>query len=604
LGLVALRKGRFTDAEEHFVRAIARLTSRNPNPYDGAPFYNLGLARMYQGKLSPAYEAFHKAIWSNHWKSAGYYALACISTARGQWNVALPQLEETLLTNAGNLKAIALRASLLGRMGKAGEAQKALCEAASLDPLDFRVKAGQYLLTRDDRELGSFCAALEGDVQTLLDVAFDLAWSGLPEDAFDLLQACAERINTDYPMVWYVLAWLASRLDDTDRAEEYVRRAESASPRFCFPARIEEMIVLEDATRRNPTGARAHYYLGNLYYDKRRHFEAIDHWRRSVELDQAFSIPLRNLGIAEFNVLNNPGNAMDMYERAFAANPQDARLLYEWDQLKKRTGLASPDERLAFLQRHRELVARRDDLTVEYITLLNQSGQWQEALAELAGRRFSPWEGGEGLVSAQYVLAHRELGKKAMVRDEPEKALHHFEDARKYPENLGEGKHLLTVERDLDYYSGLAAQQLADTELARRYWEAARAPLSSVGLNLYFRAQGTRALGNEDEAHTLFASLLETAGKQLGTNPKIDYFATSLPNLLLFNDDLTKRNDTEAQFLIALAHHGQGNLAKAVQMLESIIREDPNHLLAMEMLGWFKDEVKPASRNLEVSKSS
>ena len=113
-----------------------------------------------------------------------------------------------------------------------------------------------------------------------------------------------------------------------------------------------------------------------------------------------------------------------------------------------------------------------------------------------------------------------------------------------------------------------------------------------------------RDLGNEDEAQTLLSSLLETARKQLGTNPKIDYFATSLPNLLLFNDDLAKRNDIEAQFLMALAHHGQGNLAKAIQMLESIIRKDPNHLLAMEMLGWFKDEVKPSCTNLEVSKSS
>src|SRR5579864_4706607 len=140
--------------------------------------------------------------------------------------------------------------------------------------------------------------------------------------------------------------------------------------------------------------------------------------------------------------------------------------------------------------------------------------------------------------------------------------------------------------------------------MVRRYWEAARAPLSSNCFHAYFRAQATRALDNQEEAQTLFVSLLEAARKQFGENPKIDYFATSLPNLLLFNDDLAKRNRSEARFLMALAHHGQGDTAKAVQMLESIIQEDPNHLLAIEMLRWFKEEVKPAFRNLEVSKFS
>ena len=50
---------------------------------------------------------------------------------------------------------------------------------------------------------------------------------------------------------------------------------------------------------------------------------------------------------------------------------------------------------------------------VEYITLLNQCGEWRAALELLSARQFCPWEGGEGLVSAQYVHAHRELGRAA-----------------------------------------------------------------------------------------------------------------------------------------------------------------------------------------------
>ena len=249
-------------------------------------------------------------------------------------------------------------------------------------------------------------------------------------------------------MLWYTLSWLAFSLGDEQQSRHDADQAETASPRYCFPARLEEMIVLEDAIARNPAGARAHYYLGNLYYDKRRYEDAIRCWQRSVELDDRFSIPFRNLGIAEFNIRHNPETADRMYARAFAVNPQDARVLYEWDQLKKRAALALPQERLRSLQEHQDLVECRDDLSVEYITLLNHSGQWLAALDRLSARRFSPWEGGEGLVSAQYVHAHRALGLTELAAGSPAPALEHFEAARHYPENLGEGKHLLTLERD------------------------------------------------------------------------------------------------------------------------------------------------------------
>jgi len=599
LGLLNLRRGRLEDAEVHFARAVSRLTQMNPNPYDGEAFYNLGLSRMYQGKLDSAYEAFHKSVWNYAWKSAGNYALACISAGRRQYTLALKQVEDSLVTNADNLKGLALRAALYRLSSDQDAARRIIREGLSLDPLDYRMMAEQFLLTRSDADLAEFCAQLGNDVQTLLDVTFDLAWSGLRADALELLVACMRHAGFEYPIALYTASWLASRLDREEEAAEFARRGEAVSPHFCFPARLEEMLVLEYAVRLNPESARAHYYLGNLYYDKKRYQEAIAHWRHATKLDGTLSIPFRNLGIAEFNVLNDPAEAMQMYQKAFAANPGDARVLYEWDQLKKRTGMVSPQDRRRFLELYPELVARRDDLTVEYVMLLNQSGEWQAALDDLAGRRFSPWEGGEGLVSAQFVYGHRALGQAALVSGKPGDALAHFETARRYPENLGEGKHLLTLERDLDYYSGLAAQQMGDQDLARRYWESAAAPLRSVGFHSYFRAQALRALDKEDEAFSIFSELLTFARHQMEIEPKVDYFATSLPNLLLFKDDLAKRNRFEAQFLIALAEHGIGETQKAINSLEKIAKEDGNSLIASEMLRWFRNEIKPVSIDLE-----
>ena len=582
MGLMLLRKGQFAEAEECFVHAIRRLTMRNPNPYDGEPFYNLGLVRMYRGKSSEAYEAFHKSVWNYAWQSAGYYALASISIERGNLPLALGQVEQCLLTNAMNLKARALKASLLRRMGRKADAEAVITETLLLDRLDFRTLAERYLLSREQADLRAYISALEGDVQTLLDVTYDLAWSGLRDDAHVLLLTCSQEAQWTHPMLWYTLSWLAGETGQELQSSEYAAHAEAASPRYCFPARLEEMIVLEDAIKRNPASAKAHYYLGNLYYDKRRYHEAIRCWRRSVELDGAFSIPWRNLGIAEFNVLHNPMAADAMYARAFAVNSEDARLLYEWDQLKKRTGLASPAERLRYLEEHQEMVARRDDLTVEFITLLNQCGQGQAALERLGARRFSPWEGGEGLVSAQYVHAHRSLGRAALAAGKAAEALQQFEAARHYPQNLGEGKHLLTLERDLDYFSGLAAEQIGDAELARSYWKAAAAPLPGLGVHSYFQALSLRALGEHQAAHQVLSSLLDFAKRKMEEVPKVDYFATSLPNLLLFDDDLGKRNRIESLLLSSLASQGLGDTEKAVRELTQLLAEDPNHLSAAE----------------------
>ena len=71
------------------------------------------------------------------------------------------------------------------------------------------------------------------------------------------------------------------------------------------------------------------------------------------------------------------------------ANPADARLLYERDQLWKRLGEA-PAMRLREFERRPELVAQRDDASIELCALYNQTGQPEKALAILRARKFQP----------------------------------------------------------------------------------------------------------------------------------------------------------------------------------------------------------------------
>jgi hypothetical protein len=64
----------------------------------------------------------------------------------------------------------------------------------------------------------------------------------------------------------------------------------------------------------------------------------------------------------------------------------------------------------------------------------------------------------------------------------------------------------------------------------------------------------------------------------------IDYFATSLPDLLLFDDDLEKRNQVECLFLLALSELGLGNAERGVKLLKQVLSLDLDHIAAQQEL--------------------
>ena len=145
-----------------------------------------------------------------------------------------------------------------------------------------------------------------------------------------------------------------------------------------------------------PQDSRARYYLGNLFYDRGRRTEAISQWEKAARADASFATVWRNLGIAYFNVAQNFDKARSAYQRALRANPQDARVLYERDQLWKRLG-EQPGRRLKELERNLELVRQRDDLSAELCALYNRKlGSPSRRCRLFPGYHFQPWEGGEG----------------------------------------------------------------------------------------------------------------------------------------------------------------------------------------------------------------
>jgi tetratricopeptide (TPR) repeat protein len=583
MGSWHLRRAEFREAEKFFRQAIQTLTLRNPNPWDGEAFYNLGLALRYLSRDQEAYAAFSKAAWNAAWRSAACLALAELDAKRGEWNASLEHLESSLRLNTENLNARNLSVVVLRKLDRGGEADSLVKQTLALDPLD---SWARYL---------AFNSLPSGN-QMLFDLALDYTGAGLYTEAVELLgRTDRDARDGSVPILLYALGHIFLQLGDTAAAKRTYSEASIAPPDYCFPSRLEEFVVLQEAVSANPEDARAAYYLGNLLYDRRRHREGIALWERAARRDPSFSIVWRNLGIGYFNVLGDEGLSRSAFAKAMQADPGDGRLLYEQDQLWKRLG-EPPERRLTVLEKCSELVHLRDDLSVELASLYNQTRQYQRALSLLASRRFQPWEGGEGLALGQYVRANLALGRQALAQADSLAARRLFEAALRCPENLGEATHLLADQSDVYYFLSAAFEAEGDHASAQQWLERAAGlkdtfeemsvqPFSEMS---YYHALALQQLGRAREAEELFGSLLAYATALAGEVAKIDYFATSLPSMLLFEDDLQKRNTVTATFLGAQAWLGLGDSDKARELLHEVMVLDRNHARAADMLAAFE----------------
>ncbi len=577
VGLWHLRRGEFSLAEDHFRRAIKRLTQSNPNPYDGEAFYNLGLCLSYQNRPDEAYDAFYKCVWNQAWQSAGYHALAEIDCQRRDWSTALVHLERSFRLNNDNLRVRDLIVIVNRFLGNIERAEMMLEETLLLDPLDWWA-----------RHLNN--EPLRCSVQIRLDIALDCIRAGLWSEAEELLEGELPAEPGTAPLIHYYRGWIKDRMGDSLSAKASFSAAAIVSPDYCFPARLEEIGILECALRYNPDDDRAAFFLGNLLYDRRRHREAIALWERSVRKRPDYSVAWRNLGIAYFNVLKAPRKARQAYEHAIQANPGDARLFFERDQLWKRLGVV-PERRLKGFKSRHSVVQERDDLCIELCALYNQTGSPEKALEVLSGRDFQPWEGGEGQALGQHVRTYLLLGQRALEKGDATKALERFREALTTPRNLGEAKHLLVNQSDIHYWLGCALSEAKDSAAAKKHWAVAasfRGDFQEMGVRAYsemtyFSGLALAKIGKNDESRNLFKGLLNYSRALKSSRAKIDYFATSLPTLLLFEDDLQERQATKALFLEAQARLGLGQLRAGRRLLHEVLKREPNHALAHDL---------------------
>lgn len=567
-GKYLYNKGLFFESVEYFNQAIKSSTWKNPNPYDCEPYYNLGISLEKTGDDKGAYDAFYKATWDCNMQGRAFYKLGCLSLrmngTRG-FDDALNFVEKSLVYMNHNEKARLLKTVILRKCNRNNEAYEYAKQTLEIDMLAYSAYYELYKIGKCD--FSELYSILGDDNHNYIELALCFIEFGLYEDAFDILSLSK---NTNDPMLNYYKYFLTKQ-------RKYLSLAEKSNSDYCFPNRLDDISVLQFAIHNG--GEFAKYYLGCLYYDKGQWDKAIELWE---ECKDVLGIPTayRNLSIALYNKEKDAKKAIEYMEKAFSMNPLDARVFFELDLLYKLTN-KNPKARLQNMLKHKELLDKRDDLYIEYITLLNLMGYYSEALKKIENHIFHPFEGGEGKITSQYRSALIGLSKKASKED----AIELLKKALVYPENLGEGKLIGAKDNDIHYMLAclykdkeLVKEELNLATLGDFEFSAAMYYNDNPPDMMYYVCKAIEKQGKKNEAKKRFESFIKYADIHMNDKIKIDYFAVSIPDFSVFDSDLNKNNKVHCLYLKSLGYLGLGDVEKAKQYAKEGIKLQKCHI--------------------------
>lgn len=569
MGLRRYRRTLYAEAEKFLRAAVARTTREYLAPRDGEPHYYLGLALRALGKPDEAVDAFERAAWLAGWESPANYQLAELACARGGWAKALAYLGRAMTANAENLKALALRAVVLRKLGRTAQAAQHLTRAAALDPLDPWIAVEKGL-----------ASGLEAEAY--LEAASDYAGAGLWNDAARTLQTARGKAAAN-AMLKYSLAWYLEKSGQPQAAAGEYEAAAKASPDYVFPFRREALPVLERARERNPKDARAAYYLGDLLELFGRREEAIRQWEDSRALDPSYAVVHRNLALAYARQPGGLNRAIASMEAALARSPKEARYHLELDELLEAAGAPAAD-RIARFERNQAVVTTRDDALAREIALLVAADRLESALDLLGKHQFHIWEGaGRTAVHNSFVEAHLRLGQRLFGKGRYREAAGEFGQALEYPVNLGTGRPLRGERLTETYYHiGLAQEAAGNQAEAEKAFQLAvetgpaglipARPMATDDPEMYyFAARALEKCGRSREASAIYAGLIEAGKEQIADHIPAYFFAS-----FGYPQPQPVRH-AQAHFAIGLGNLGAGRRQEAAVEFQKALRQDPRH---------------------------
>lgn len=579
LGSQYLKKGDYKAARKHFSIAIKRITADYIRPEDGEALYLQGVTLKALGLYDEAVDTLYRATWDQSFHTAAYFELAQISSIRGDFQRALHQIKESLVTNTRNTRAIGLKASLQRKLGDYQAANETLLASLKTDPLNFRLANEAYLLAKASGEdenavkaLASFTKKARNFNQNYLELAVDYLNGGMLTEAEDVLS----RYDGEDPIITYYLGYIQDKKGDKDLARNFFKKAQLISTDYVFPYRLETVNVLEVALDYHPLDGKANYYLGNILYDKQPG-KAIEYWVKAIKIEPTLDMAYRNLGWGHYRHHQDLEKAISYYEKAIALNDQEAIYYTELDNLYELNNNPISD-RLKIFEGKEEIVSNRDDAFVRQVTIFTLAGKPEKSVQLLQDKVFSYREG-NSRVREVIIDAYLMSGLKYMDKKEHQKALNHFLKARVPDEEAGSARH---GNRDIqiNYFIGRAYKALNQNKQANEYFKLAinEETSSRSGIMNYYKGLSFLELDNQKAANTIFNRMIQEGEKILENNGKAGFFT-------IFGEKESESvRKSKAYTLSGLGHKGLGNTSKAKENLKRAVELSASNLWALQNL--------------------
>lgn len=573
LGTLALNRADWALAAQCAGKALERAHKLNKNPRDGEASMLLAAAQERQGDDDSAWDNYYKASWSGNCRDAAFWSLARLAMKRQDYAGALEKVEQSLRFNGSNNLAMGLKALALAKLDRNAQALDYIRQQLVDYPLSYTLHYARWAICQDEATAKALISITGRRGTNACELAGWLTSLGQKDAARSVLELLDSQETL--PMLW--------RASLSDNPQPFIERArECLQNRVRFPNTLDEVQMLQTLEQ----SAFARYFLGCFWYSKRRYAEAVSCWQFTLAQEADFAPVHRLLGIFAWNKLHDAQQAMQYLSQAVALEPQNARFLFELDYLKKL--MAQPaEQRLQRLEASKEIVFHRDDLTVELLSLWNGVGRYDDAAAVLRERVFHPWEGGEGKATGQYLLNQMHRALAAVHSGDLQTAIAQLQQALHYPQNLGEGRLPGQTDNDIWYLLGHCAQLQGHFEESQRYFSRATRGGSSLDAGRYYNDQpvdylfwqgmAQRKLGDDAEADALFNSFLQWVESHHDNVPDVDFFAVSLPDLVVLDTSAQAKHQQHCLFINALGHLGLGNSAACQRELDELLQLNPAH---------------------------
>jgi tetratricopeptide (TPR) repeat protein len=575
MGILCLEKKRYEDAEKFLQTAEDRITMRYTRPKDSEALYYLAITQRWLHKDEEAYANFYRATWNAGWHAPSFHQLAEMDCERGDFLAALDHVERALETNVNDIRAHGLRVTILRKLGRLDEAERCANQILEEDLLDYQARNERYLVRKQsgrDKLARAALADLEkimqGRVQSYLELATSYSNCGFYEEAIGVLSRL-EKEGCEFPMVYYYLGYFWSQLGDPEKAQHYFTEANSKPHLYCFPFRDESVEALQAAIQYNPDEAMAYYYLGNLYYEQQP-AKAVSLWEQSRTLDSRFYIVQRNLALAAREQQNDQEHSVRLYEEAFSSNPQDQRLMYEYDMALE-AGRVSPAERYEKIYRgNREVSAQRTSTLLREMDLLVFLGQYDQVVDLLNSSEFVESEGSRTLRDI-YHNAYILRSLQASGTGDYQAAFGDMQAALDYPIGRWGSERRAQMYYLMGTYHE-AAGNLAEAE--NNYRKAVGEVVEGTEF-LYHKGLAYRKLGEPERSREQFTLLLEMVKEGSARSDAFRSFEAGSGS---------SAREARDFYMRGLAYLGLGRTGEARVQFERALELDPSHVWSKQML--------------------